>query len=1157
MRRARLLLGVVVAAGLLAAGPAMSAFARPAAGCQLAQTARTYGVTGGSAQWGHEVDVTVHVAILCEAGATPPTELVITETLSAEAPWVDGFGTPPDQVADRSLTWRFANPAVAPALIEVTYRVYATPDPARLAGDKPVPVSWPIKLELTVDGATTTATPELAPLLVRAPDSATCALARSREVSPETVLAGEPFTVTLRLTLNRCPAFAQRTRLVVLLQPPGSAEEATRQELAVQALLTTLAPENAAAGLVINAAAGPVVVRPTADYALVLDAVRAAPVEPAGADAAAGLGAALGLLPAWAFHHSVVLYLTTGRAPAAEKVALQQQLGAARDAGVELVPVCVGGGCDAGLSVAYSLADWPTVRRRLTGGLLEAHRGPPLVVNGLEVEDRLLRFVHVEAGSAVPPAEVLGGNGFFWRHVPASAGQEVVLRYRARVDIWGRLPLGAGGSAVVLYEALRHRFDLPRGSVHVVRKSSGETKPCQPEVAKTADPARLPLGDSVEVKLSFGAVCPGEVNPVDIVLVQDVSGSMSGGPLADAKAALLGFLNTVDSEGMRVGLVAFDHEIALRLAPSADLAPVRAAVAALQAGGGTDIALGLRDARNLLRGRRPEATPVVVLMTDGYNNAGPDPVLEESLDLRTDGILVVAVCFGGRCDPSLPDAATDESYYYSVLTGDELLVLFAELGAQLRQARLASLRIVDRLPANMRYVPGSAVPAPVFVTADSLVWDLVDPPAGGVAVRYRAEPLLLGLQPTNASATASYVDDRGRRGEAPFPVPQVETYIPGPEGPCNPSLAKVAAPARLNLGETATVRLTLAMACPKRQAALDVVLVLDHSASMGFLDRLVNVKRAAGVFLDGLDPAVTRVGLVSFGTDVTGRIGLTDQFGQVRGAVEALRPAGETGIGQALNAAREELGRRRPEALPVAVLLTDGGNTAGPGPMLAAAGRLKDDGVRVVTVCAGECDKELAAVASEPGYAFSVADSAALVALFQNLAADLSGTRPHDLVVTDAFPAAIEVEAGSLSPAPDQLSADEAIWRLSDLPRQGITLTYRVRPLVAGLVPANRFARLDYRWGAEGVGRAFFPVPLLEVVDPNAPTPTHTPGPLTPSATPSGPLPTTPPSTGTPPTATPTPSPGATSPTPGGPPSLTPTPTLGYRIHLPYCEQSR
>jgi Mg-chelatase subunit ChlD len=1111
-----------------------SAGAQPAVGCSIRAT-RSYAVAGGSAQWGDEVDVRLTAEVSCDSAAVA-SHLELVETLSSEAPWVPGFGTPPAAVDGPRLTWRVDNPPLWPQSFEVTYRVYALPDPTRLAGEGGIPVSWPLDTRLTVDGVdqATELLPD--PLLVRVRDGAACALARAREVAPELVKAGSTFTVTLRLTINRCPPFASRTRLMLALQPPTSAEEATRMSLAVAGLLGTLAPENAVVGVLINRREGPVLVPPTGDYALVADAVRNQAVDPAGgADAAQAVAAAIPLLPKWSFHHSVVLHITAATAPPAPEAALRQQLASAQAQGVELATVCVGGGCDPGLTVAHAVADWPALRRQLTGGLLDTHRGPPLVLQGMEVEDRLLRFVHVEESKAVPTAERMGGNTLAWRGLPARVGQVVTLSYPARVDIWGRLPIAAGGSAWLVYgDGQRQRFELPRGAVQVARDPAAEARPCQPEVAKEAVPARLPLGDSVEVRLSFGAVCPGEVNPVDVVLVQDVSGSMSGPPLMDAKAAMLGFLNTVDTGSIRVGLVAFDHDIKARVALTDDLDVVRAAVAGLQASGGTDIAHGLIDAGHMLKSRRPEATPVVVLMTDGFNNSGPDPMIAAALDLRTDGILVAAVCFGGQCDAALPDVATDLSLFYNVLGGNDLLVLFAELGAQLRQARLASLHLTDTLPPHMRYLPGSAVPAPAAVLGDTLVWDLVDPPAGGVSIRYRAEPLLLGPQTTNVSARAEYVDDRGRRGAADFPVPQVETYIPDPEGPCNPSLTKTAARSQLRLGESVEVQLGLRVACPRRQAALDVVMVLDHSASMGFLNRLTNVKLAAAAFLEALEPAVTRVGLVTFGTDVTGRYPLSTNYATVRAAVDGLRPNGETGIGQALNAAGEVLLARRPEALPVVLLLTDGGNTAGPGPMLAAAARLKDGGARLITVCAGDCDKELAAVASAPEYAFQVTDSAALVALFQNIAADLGGTRPHGLVITDAFPGAVEVVAGSLNPPPAQFAAGQAEWRFPALPTGGLTLTYQIRPLVAGHMPANRFARLDYRYGLDGTGHAYFPVPILDVIDPNAPTPTSTP-PTPPTPTPTGH------------TVTPTPTP------PGPTPSATPTSRPARPIYLPWC----
>lgn len=739
--------------------------------------------------------------------------------------------------------------------------------------------------------------------------------------------------------------------------------------------------------------------------------------------------------------------------------------------------------------------------------------------------DRVLPFVKLLPETAEPPAELLGGNSLRWQGLPAPPATPVEVSYRAQVSIWGRLPLGSGGLARLHYgDGGSNVFSLPAGTVNVEPDPNAASRPCEPEVGKTASPVKVPLGDPVEIRLDFGAVCPRESNVVDVMLVLDVSGSMTGQKIEDSRAAARTFLQVVNGVPIQAGVVTFNHQIAERRGLSLDLAPAFAIVGRMTAGGGTDIAGALEAARQELWLRRPLATGVVLLMTDGWSDEAA--FLTAADEIKQAGNLVVTVCFGAQCSPGLSQAATAPSFHYVAVTAADLISLYAALGAQLRQRQVAELRITDELPPHMEYVVGSAVPAPAEVRdGRTLVWRLDRPRPGASAVRYLAEPLLLGEQPTNVRAVADYVDDSGLAGAVDFPVPRVETFIPGPSGPCDPALDKVADPTRVELGSAVGVTLSLQVDCPQRHVLADVVLIIDHSASMGALDRLVNAKAAATVFLDNLLPSGMRVGLVAFSTDVNGRVPLGSDFDRLRAAVAALRPEGMTAISRALDASREILVDRRPEAVGVVVLLTDGHISVGSvADMLAAADRLKGDGAKVFTVCAGECDEELPFVASQPEYHFDVQDSARLVEVYRDLATNLTAGRAHHLVITDTFPKAIELEADSLSPVPAAGGADGAVWRFDTLPAPGLTITYRVKPLVAGRVPANRFAKLEYAYGIGQTGQAYFPAPVLEVAD----------GPVV------GPTPAVTPSTG------PTPSPTARRPT-----------TWLTWLYLPWMEPGR
>ncbi len=1147
-----LLLCLMVAAQGDSGGP-VHAREQPAAtdqACQVSANRHYGGAEINAVAWGDEIGVEVELALDCGAGRA--TRLSITEALPAGIERVGGIGRAPDEVRGGALTWHVDQPPVAPATIRFAYRIYATPPWGAFDADGEQALAWPMLIDLTEAGTVRRQpVPDLAPARVREREGLGCGMARSRDIQPAQVLAGQPFEVKLRLTPSQCSPFARRTRGIIALQPYADPARMLQLAQVQTALLdpARVTPENAMFGVVVNGSGGPRVQPPTSEYIYLEDLVRGLPPDPAGgADAAAALAAGLDLLTDWPAHHELLIYITHPAAPRADPAAVRALRDEAARRGVEIAAICAGGGCDPALSYSHSAADLHILRREVSQGLLEAHRGPPLALDAIEVEERLLGFVQVEPGSVVPPAEGVGGHTLRWRVAAPAAGSAIEVGYRARIDIWGRLPLGIGGLARLRYAGGGQRsFDLPRGMVLVDRDPNAVPKPCRPVADKSATPRRLPLGDPVTVRLDFGAECPSEDGLVDVVLVLDVSGSMDGQPIVDAREAALVFLDILRPGPARVGLVTFDHVIVSRQPLTDDYSPLRADLAAMRARGGTDIAAGIRAAAELVLARRPGATPVIIVMTDGFNNDGPAPMLAAALDAKAQGGNVMTICFGeqGDCDPSLSDVASLPSLHFTAASSSDLTERFAELGLLLRGLGLASTRFVDVLPPHMRYLPGSAVPPPAEIRpatpsqGQTLVWDFADPPPGGVSARYQAEPLLLGPQATNATARATFVDDLSREGAADFPVPIVETYIPDPQGPCHPALGKAADRSRVEVGQAVGVSLSVRLDCPKHAVPLDIVLVVDHSSSMASLDRLANAKLAAGAFLDALDPGSARVGLVAFSTDVSQTRALTADLGQIRRAVDGLHATGLTGIATALTAARELLNQRRPEAPGAVLLLTDGVNTAGtPETMLAAAERLKNGGVMIVTVCAGACDAALPLVASRPAYAFNIQASADLIALFRGLAVDLSQDLPHDLVITDGFPAAVEVDPASFQPVPAVGTAGEAVWRFERLPEGGLDLRYTLRPLVAGRVPANRFARLDYMFGLGQPGRAYFPVPVLEVAGVETPTPAPTATPTgTPSATPSR---VTPSATSGTPVASP-------SPTGDGP---------RQRAYLPYGEQA-
>ena len=135
-----------------------------------------------------------------------------------------------------------------------------------------------------------------------------------------------------------------------------------------------------------------------------------------------------------------------------------------------------------------------------------------------------------------------------------------------------------------------------------------------------------------------------------VVLAIDRSGSMRATDVAPTrlsamKSAAARFLDRVPRR-VKVGAVAFNGRVAVLEAPTADRAPLRAAIRAIEAKGGTASGDGLAAALDLIRRGGADRPPAaVVLISDGKSTRGRDPV-EVAREAAELGVPVYTVALG-------------------------------------------------------------------------------------------------------------------------------------------------------------------------------------------------------------------------------------------------------------------------------------------------------------------------------------------------------------------------------------------------------------------------------------------------------------------------------------------------------------------------------
>lgn len=108
------------------------------------------------------------------------------------------------------------------------------------------------------------------------------------------------------------------------------------------------------------------------------------------------------------------------------------------------------------------------------------------------------------------------------------------------------------------------------------------------------------------------------------VLVLDVSGSMSGSPVAEVRKAAVAFCEKVLSSyrsSNKIAVVAFASGSRVVCDFTNDLTALTEGIEALTAGGGTDLASGLSTAKSLLEGVDENAIKNMLVMCDGAPNS--------------------------------------------------------------------------------------------------------------------------------------------------------------------------------------------------------------------------------------------------------------------------------------------------------------------------------------------------------------------------------------------------------------------------------------------------------------------------------------------------------------------------------------------------------
>lgn len=240
--------------------------------------------------------------------------------------------------------------------------------------------------------------------------------------------------------------------------------------------------------------------------------------------------------------------------------------------------------------------------------------------------------------------------------------------------------------------------------------------------------------------------------PLDVMLVLDVSGSMVGTPLAEMKAAAKAFIDLLDPLQDTVGMTSFEDTATLENGLTNDFTSVKSSIDALTASGDTNICAGLHTGQEELTAHgRTDVLAVTILISDGVANRRctggactdwpvvandcTDAAISEAALAKAAGTAIYTIGFrldtleisypgcGTLGQSILESVATAPNYYFDSPSTAVLNDVFAQIASALN-GHPTNVIVTDILDTGVTYVPASGVPAPDDITGQTLTWNI-------------------------------------------------------------------------------------------------------------------------------------------------------------------------------------------------------------------------------------------------------------------------------------------------------------------------------------------------------------------------------------------------------------------------------------------------
>ncbi len=196
----------------------------------------------------------------------------------------------------------------------------------------------------------------------------------------------------------------------------------------------------------------------------------------------------------------------------------------------------------------------------------------------------------------------------------------------------------------------------------------------------------------------------------DIVLVLDVSGSMSGNPIKETRKAAENFITTILKEDASIGIVTYDDAAEMVSDFSMNESKLVTMANDISSGGSTNIEGGLLLAEEMLENSKAKKK-IIVLMSDGEPNVGKEgqDLIDYADTIKNKGISIYTLGFfsdmsyGKSAAQKLMEDIASEGYHYEVDNADDLVFFFGDIADQIQGQKYIHIRIACPVDVKVKY----------------------------------------------------------------------------------------------------------------------------------------------------------------------------------------------------------------------------------------------------------------------------------------------------------------------------------------------------------------------------------------------------------------------------------------------------------------------